>query len=1092
MATELAFEKKHTQRVLPTRSLGNGGKYPSSSKDARAALHEKCREVVARCGPWPYLYAEKHAPLAMNVMGAVERELWPDSKNVPASVPSLPSVSMDALLFRTFRHEVGADAFVRAWAETDAARAVEVFAALDDFDVVLAWGLKPLVHIDVETKTRHSIATRGTMFRTLGSSVELPVSRVLRELLAGVDTATYERAVTVARAIVLRPDVTVWTLSGLAFAFPDEPDLVHRAVEALLGTTSEKGLDRMARDQWLRWMLSVPLPPGDAVRILDAIEDQLACARWKDANPVFTWIVLEHAAGRLDALVTLLESRARKHLSGRGWATARAIVDGLVALRGDTIVALVVEHVGHKAFEKAGPEYVERHADLAFPRLATLARTKGKYQKRAEELARILAQKFPSLESPTLDVGGTGASIRKEHETAKESQVPRVLVHPPWNEKQKKAAKPARDVATLPYEDAVDFERGEQEAWAQVAKTTPWLADARASDPFAPGSPAHAVAYTLRDTAMRQALLSLRGLAAIEPLLVHAEERGMGGGLEPMRCIDSPRIAKPMARLAVEATSHSRRDAQVALVRHPRAAAIGLVPFAAQGDAHAREGLRLLILAGASAVVREVIAASGKEAERALADLLVLAPESIVPSKVPALPKFFLAEGFPPPVLVTGEALSGEAVASLGALLRISETLFPHPGLAQVRASCTQASLDAFVWALLRAWEHAKAPEAQSFAAIAVGHLGSERALRTLADEVSVWEKKKKLATATILLEAFAASPLPLAPVLLGRISTESRDPNLRLAAERWLGWIQSARGIPSDLLTLAFPTYGFEHGDVTIEGDFTASIDLGLGLSLRRGKNKGAPKDLSADGLARWSELKDGLADTRAAIVHRLELALSNGERFDRATYVRTFVEHPLVRRLAEGLVVGAEDIEGNRVAFRRRADGTTIDATGTPISIEGAARFGVLHPLELDALGDHLRDAFRKGLAGIEPCVEQLDRDTFPPPSTWPEVRGTVVPYRRLERLMDRRGFRLYRTHCSAPLHDASYLQKTVDGGKARISIGFNFGQNFGDSVLGEVIGQDEDGASGIRHGMKAAPVGISAVALSELCRDLASLTK
>lgn len=68
---------------------------------------------------------------------------------------------------------------------------------------------------------------------------------------------------------------------------------------------------------------------------------------------------------------------------------------------------------------------------------------------------------------------------------------------------------------------------------------------------------------------------------------------------------------------------------------------------------------------------------------------------------------------------------------------------------------------------------------------------------------------------------------------------------------------------------------------------------------------------------------------------------------------------------------------------------------------------------------------------------------------------------------------------------------LQKSVDGGRVRLSIGFNFGRNVGDSVLGEVIGQDEDGVSGVRSSLRATPDGVSTIAMSELRRDLASLT-
>src|SRR5262245_7787139 len=78
MTVELAFEKKHERRVLPTRSLGNAPA-PAPRVGAREELWRRCREVVAECGPSPYLYAKKHHPPAMEIMGAVERALWPSA-----------------------------------------------------------------------------------------------------------------------------------------------------------------------------------------------------------------------------------------------------------------------------------------------------------------------------------------------------------------------------------------------------------------------------------------------------------------------------------------------------------------------------------------------------------------------------------------------------------------------------------------------------------------------------------------------------------------------------------------------------------------------------------------------------------------------------------------------------------------------------------------------------------------------------------------------------------------------------------------------------------------------------------------------------
>ena len=205
--------------------------------------------------------------------------------------------------------------------------------------------------------------------------------------------------------------------------------------------------------------------------------------------------------------------------------------------------------------------------------------------------------------------------------------------------------------------------------------------------------------------------LAVRGVAAIEHLVMFAENTPERG-LAPLGRIGSPRLALPVARSMVERGGTFRADAQIVLASHPRAAAIGLVPAAAGGDADAREGLRFLVLAGEGAVVREVIAASGAAAAKALSDVTALEPGDVFQQGATKLPAFFAAKGLPAPVLAaSGKALPTEAVAALGVLLRSSEPLFHHPGIAAVRAACTAESLDAFAWALEKQWELAKSPK---------------------------------------------------------------------------------------------------------------------------------------------------------------------------------------------------------------------------------------------------------------------------------------------------------------------------------------------------------------------------------------------
>ena len=227
-----------------------------------------------------------------------------------------------------------------------------------------------------------------------------------------------------------------------------------------------------------------------------------------------------------------------------------------------------------------------------------------------------------------------------------------------------------------------------------------------------------------------------------------------------------------------------------------------------------------------------------------------------------------------------------------------------------------------------------------------------------------------------------------------------------------------------------------------------------------------------------------------------RLDLAMTFGERFAMPLFVERVLEHPHAREVAVGLIYVLRDASGRIASLATPAPGAGlvrwVDRAGREIDCAAVTHVEVAHPLAMDAAGAGLRDAFRSVLAaaGRRQAIPQLDRPTFSALDGWPVVRGTVVSYRKLERLVDRRGWRLYRTHCGSALHDWSYLQRTVDVGRVRISLGFNFGEHVGDSTLGELIGQDEDGTPGVRHAMRPSPEGLSAIAMSELQLDLATL--
>jgi hypothetical protein len=82
-----------------------------------------------------------------------------------------------------------------------------------------------------------------------------------------------------------------------------------------------------------------------------------------------------------------------------------------------------------------------------------------------------------------------------------------------------------------------------------------------------------------------------------------------------------------------------------------------------------------------------------------------------------------------------------------------------------------------------------------------------------------------------------------------------------------------------------------------------------------------------------------------------RLMRGFTAGKRWDLALWQRLFIDHPLMNIIAQGIVWGAEDGEGDSlVRFRPSDTGEMLDLDDESITLEGAVFVHIVHPTEVD----------------------------------------------------------------------------------------------------------------------------------------------
>jgi hypothetical protein len=585
--------------------------------------------------------------------------------------------------------------------------------------------------------------------------------------------------------------------------------------------------------------------------------------------------------------------------------------------------------------------------------------------------------------------------------------VPSVLVTPPWSakttERTKAApAKPIANVVMLPYERSMRWVPGEKETFATKTFDTTtyyqWFRDKL--DDYKKRAPSMARKEwqeLLADTGNEPLIalcwgpkdLSLAYLAkwqkedegkyachflqeaiaaheldvfdlALSQAKTHAKELEV---LEAIAPIDAAELAPHVA--GVTHLKKLKTAAEGWLLRHPKAAATGLIPASvgAAGDAKkaAAAGLQLLARSGHEQVIRDAARAYGAEVSAAASAAMGSDPRL---AKQPKAPTFWAPAKLPPIVLRKGGSLPKEAVENLRIMLALNELDHPFPGLADALAACERDSLATFGWAVFEAWQRAGFPAAEKWALVSLGVLGNDDVVRKLTPLVRAWPGESSHARAVIGLDVLGAIGSDLALSSIQGIAERIKFEALQELAKKHIASVAKRRNLSvEELEDRLVPTLDLdENGTTALElggRAFTVGFDETLTPFVRDADGKrlpnGLPKPNAKDeaGLAAQAKFAALKKDVRAIgpnQLRRLERSMIAERRWSVSDFDAFFVRHPLLGHIVKTLVWGVYEKGKLASTFRVAEDRTLATIEDKPLSLRDGQTVGIVHPLRLD----------------------------------------------------------------------------------------------------------------------------------------------
>ena len=695
----------------------------------------------------------------------------------------------------------------------------------------------------------------------------------LRFHLTRADEALWQRCAR--RLIDALPLIPCWRRPFVSFLLPEKPELADLITEQAAGDKE------MASLEWLKLTATRP----DTVARLDGYRQQ----------GVFGYHFFEGSA-----LVTLL----REHgIPGIARIAAYHEIYGLGTVLGkinhpDALTLLLKVAQRNKDYFKQCTDAIAKYPHAAAAALAELLGTRkdkdtpfwnGQLIALIGDQPHLVEGIAPWLSTGALNViKGIQQQLDRPVELADDSELPDILVMPPWLTKKKKVQIPELELPHLTVEPLLK----------PLAAPMPWINDriAKAKDVGTPqllklmgyrrygseqGVPTALVEafdkgdyddfrqqwrkqttyyvpamelYVLcelpHDKAIEawtalagdisngaDAIMYRFGLDALEGFIKsfgRAPQENMATALQIGATELAPRMARAFNKLKTV-----REDAKQWLLAYHEHAIAGVLPDALgrKGEArdHARAALLMLANEQHETLIRDIAARYDQpDVMAALEALLALDPLDNFPTKRPALPAFYSPQRWRRPCLHSGKALPDTALEHIGTMLRFPMVDGLYPGLEQVKAACTPDSQAAFAWDMFSAWLSAGAPSKDNWAFTALGIFGNDETARQLTPMIRIWPGESQHKRAVTGLEILAQIGTDIALMQLNGIAQKLKFKGLREKAREKIAQIAEQRELTvAELEDRLAPDLGLDaQGSMRLDfgpRQFTVSFDEAL-----------------------------------------------------------------------------------------------------------------------------------------------------------------------------------------------------------------------------------------------------------------------
>ncbi|MCB9597228.1 MAG: WGR and DUF4132 domain-containing protein [Sandaracinaceae bacterium] len=712
----------------------------------------------------------------------------------------------------------------------------------------------------------------------------------------------------------------------------------------------------------------------------------------------------------------------------------RNVVDVMRTIEAVEIARVMGDLLDHRELKGAARTYLEEAPAFTIAALATskkqMARSMVELSVRAhpELVEALLGQLDPNARAAVEQIRD---AVTVSVPEAGPSELPRVLVEPPWTRTKKKASGAAVTLALTPLEmpEAVEWRDGQRAEWlaAQAyGQPTPkggeqlraavdkWVGGDHGDVPsYQRGVSVYVFNYAEDDVAlecwnrMTTDAFGYTDGDSVRRVVARLEGRGVPGYLaytgknatsaaEILSRVRTPRLAPFYARV-LASRGKGRAYAQAWMETFPDEAAAGLIPEALGADKKARalaeDAIAYLGQKGHAERVLAIAARYGEATVEPITAALERDPLDAYPTKLPKLKPWADPEALPRPLLRGREkALPTSAVEHLLTMLAFSPLDPAYPGIEVVKEACDPQSLADFAWGLCSTWLGADGSSAGDFAMLALAHLAGDEGARRLTPLIRKWPGEAAHARAVKGLDVLAAIGSDVALMHLHGISQKLKFKGLQAKAQEKIAQVAEARELTTEeLADRLVPDLDLDDdGSMLLDfgpRQFTVGFDEHLTPFVRQDgeRKKALPKPGKSDDAemakAATAAFKALKKDARALAGHqltRLEQLMCSERCVPVDVFQQFFVEHPLTIHIVRRLVWGAYADGELAYAFRIDDGRRPTDADDEPVSLADGMEIVLLHPL---AMSEDVKARFGELFADYELLqpFDQLGRATY-----------------------------------------------------------------------------------------------------------------